>query len=167
MSLFKTKLNLVVLDKRGFFNKLDEDMTDNAKEAARSWLTTVTVNIPIWSRASIATFNQLAEAVGFPLNVGTPVSNVDRLSLGLSTGRGGLVIEKGKKWGFFYETDLRYLAWNEFNKAVKGDGSGWYSSHRDGPGPLRFIEAGDRDFESFAGNVKLPNPISYISPKRI
>ena len=164
---FKARVSLVRFDKRGFLNNLDSEMTDLTKEAAQSWLRTVVVNIPIWSRASIATFNALAEAVGFPLNVGTPVSNVDRLSLGLQTGRGGLRIEKNKSWKFFYETDLRYLAWNEFNKAVKGDGSGWYSTFRDGPGPLRFLDAGTADFESFAREAKLPNPIEFISPERI
>jgi hypothetical protein len=164
---FKAKVSLIKLDKRGFINHLNEEMTETTKEAAKSWLRTVVVNIPIWSRASIATFNALAESVGFPLNVGTPVSNVDRLGLGLSTGRGGLRIEKNKSWKFFYETDLRYLAWNEFNKPKKGDGSGWYSTHRDGPGPLRFIDSGTADFESFSKEVKLPNPIEFISPQRI
>ena len=167
MAVFKAKVNLVVFSKREFLNHLDDVMTQNAKDAAKSWLKTVTVLIPIWSRASIATFNELAENVGFDLKVGTSVAATDRLGLGLSTGRGDLIIEKNKRWGFFYETDLRYLAWNEFNKAKKGDGSGWYSSHRDGPGPLRFLEAGNNDFESFAREVKLPNPIEFISPKRL
>jgi len=164
---FKAKVNLVNFNKRGFLDHFNTRMTEVSKEAAISWLKTVTVIIPIWSRASIATFNQLAESVGFPLNVGISVASVDRLSLGLQTGRGGLIIEKNQKWGFFYETDLRFLAWNEFNKATRGDGSGWYSAHRDGPGPLRFQAAGAADFESFAREVRLPNPIEFISPKRI
>lgn len=164
---FKAQVNLVNFDKRRFLDHFNDQMTEVSKEAARKWLKVVTVLIPIWSRASIATFNELAEKVGYPLNVGTPVARIDRLSLGLQTGRGDLIVEKNKRWGFFYETDLRYLAWNEFNKAVRGDGSGWYSAHRDGPGPLRFQAAGAAEFESFAREVRLPNPIEFIRPKRI
>lgn len=164
---FTSKVTLIEFDRQGFLERLNQEMTEATKEAARSWLRTVLVNIPTWSRASRATFNELSEAVGYNLTFGPLVAYVDRLSLGLQTGRGGLQIKDNKSWHFFYETDLHYLAWNEFNTATQGDGSGWFSRHRSGPGPYRFQAAGAADFNSFAANVKLPNPIEFINPKRI
>lgn len=164
---FTSEVYLIDFDMDGYLSKLDSHMVETTKEAARKWLRTVVRLIPIWSRASIATFNELSEAVGFPINLGTNISFKDRLSLGLSTSSGGLKVDKFKSYHFFYQTDLRYLAWNEFHKAVKGDGSGWFSSHRDGPGPYRFQDAGAREFESFSQEVMLPNPTSFISGRKL
>ena len=164
--MFKAKVTLVKFDKRGYLKKLDKEMTETTKEAARGWLQVVTTIIPIWSRASIGTFKELADKVGYPLVLGAHISKKDRLPLGLSTGRGGLKLSD-TSWHFYYETDLRYLAFNEFNTAKAGDVSGWFSTHRVGPGPYRFQDAGAAAFTSFAAQVKLPNPISFINPKRI
>jgi hypothetical protein len=140
-------------------------MTETVKEAARSWLRTVTAIVPVWSRASRATFSELANAVGFNIQYG-PYSGPDRLLTGLQAGRGGLLITKKKAWLFYYETDLRWLVWNNFNNAVAGDGSGIFSRLRQ-PTPYRFEVAGKADFESFAKTVKLPNPRKFIKRKKI
>lgn len=163
---FTSKVYLIDFDKKAFKESLDQHMIEVTKEAARKWLEVVVRIIPIWSRASIATFNELSEAVGFPLNVGIHKSYKDRLPLGLQTGRGGLKIEKLKSYHFFYETDLRYLAWNEFHHAVKGDGSGVFARLLN-PGPYKFQEAGANEFESFSREVKLPDPTIFIIGKKI
>jgi hypothetical protein len=166
---FVHEANEIVFDKQAWMAELDRHLVEATKEGARKWLRTVLIIIPVWSEASHATFNELAEAVGFPISLGNSVSQFgDRRLLGYQTGRGGLDL-KGRKQGnfyFFYETDLRYLAWNEYNKAVRGDGSGVWGRLRN-PGPYKFQEAGANEFLSFAENVRLPSPMKFIKPKRL
>lgn len=165
---FRSQVRLIDFDLRGYRQQLDARMTEIVKEAARSWLRTVLVIIPTWSRASRATFNELAEAVGFNLTFGPIRSREDRLSLGLSTGKGGLDIKPGRSWHFFYETSLRYLAYNEFNRVVFGRAPNVFSrSGLTNPTPYRFQEAGARDFQSFSEQILLPSPIEFIRGRRI
>jgi hypothetical protein len=164
---FTAKLTAIEFDSRGYLRELDSHMTETVKEAARSWLRTVTVIVPVWSRASRATFTELANAVGFNMPPLVRASGApDRMLDGLNHSNGGLKITKGKAWLFFYETDLRWLVWNNFNNAVAGDGSGIFSRLRN-PTPYRFEVAGKADFESFAKSVKLPNPRKFLKRKKI
>ena len=164
---FKSEVFQVSFNKRGWRAALNREMKETTKEAARKWLTVVTGIIPTWSRASLATFSKLAASVGFPIPFGSVASTApgDRSSLGKTNSDGGLMFEK-ESWHFFYETDLQYLVWNEFNVAVKGDGSGIYSSLKR-PTPYRFQQAGANEFESFAREVKFPNPGKFIKGKKI
>jgi len=158
---------LIKFDKKAYLAHLKEEMEENAREAAAKWLKVVLMIIPTWSRASRATFEELAAFAGIDVSYGPVLSDKDRFQLGRSTGRGGPDFQKKNSYYFYYETDLRYLKWNEFNKATKGDGSNWFSTHRQGPGPYRFIDAGKAEFESFAQEVKLPNPMKFIEGKKI
>jgi len=157
----------VKFDKRAYLALLKKEMEENTREAAKKWLTTVLGIIPTWSKASRATFEELAAFAGMTVTYGPLIAKKDRFSLGRSTGRGGPDYRQKHTYYFFYETDLRYLKWNEFNKATKGDESNWFSTHRDGPGPYRFTVAGAAEFESFAREVKLPNPISFVTGKKL
>lgn len=164
---FNAQVFQVVFNKSAWESELDKEMRDTTKEAARKWLTVVTSLIPTWSRASLATFSKLATSVGFPIPFG-PVAGTaprDRSSLGRDNSDGGLMFEK-LSWHFFYETDLQYLVWNEFNRAVKGDGSGVYSRLKR-PGPYQFQEAGKNEFLSFSREIKFPNPGKFIRGKKI
>lgn len=163
---FKAETNLIVFNKKAYLKHLDEVMTEYTKEAAKKWLTTVLVIIPVWSEASHATFNELAEAVGFNIPFGNSISRKDRRLLGFQEGRGGLELKNKGEWYFYYESTLRYLNWNEYNHAVKGDGSGVFSKLRN-PGPYKFQEAGANEFRSFAENVLLPSPMSFIKAKKL
>lgn len=164
---FTRQVSLVSLDLRGYRSRLRGFLEETTKEAARSWLRTVMIIIPTWSRASRATFEELAEAVGFRIQYGPVLSREDRLTLGLSTGHGGLE-SKATTCHFFYSTDLRYLAYNEFNRVVYGIAPNVFSrSGLNNPTPYRFQEAGLADFNSFAANVLLPNPYEFITPKRL
>ena len=163
---FTSKVSLLNFDKRAYLAHLDEVMIENTKEAAREWLETVLAIIPVWSEASHATFNELAEAVGFNILYGRSVSKKNRKLLGFREGRGGLDLKGKGEWYFYYISTLRYLNWNEYNHAVKGDGSGVFGQLRN-PGPYKFQEAGENVFRSFAENVKLPSPIPFITAKRI
>ena len=163
---FRPNIKLINFDKRGFLNHFDDQMRETTKEAARSWLRTVLVIIPTWSRASRATFEALANEVGFNVTYGPQLSKEDRLILGLSSSKGGLSIQKLKSYTFFYETDLRYLAYNEMNSATPGPPPQPFGLLTN-PTPYNFREAGKNDFTSFAAQIRLPNPIEFITPKQI
>lgn len=165
---FTATAYLVKFDKKAWLSKLHSDMVEQTKEGAKLWLKTVLYNIPVWSEASHATFTELAKAVGFPIALGNSISPYgSRRALGRSTGSGGLKINKSKgNYFFFYETSLAYLVWNEYHRAVKGDGSGIFYKLRN-PTPYHFQKAGQAEFESFAANVRLVNPLKYISGKKI
>ncbi len=145
---------------------MDVVLTQVTVDAARKWLQVVLVIIPTWSRASRATFEALAREVGFPVTYGPILPGKDRFQLGKSTGKGGLEIVKFKSYHFFYETSLRYLAYNEANAAVAGDPPKPFGrlTH---PTPYNFIDAGDAEFLSFSKEVLLPSPFNFITGKRI
>ena len=159
-------LQIIDFDLAGYLKAMDAKMTEETKQAARSWLRTALDIIPTWSGASRATFEALAQEVGFRVAYGPQISNKNRKPLGRSTGRGGIDIDANSHYHFFYETDLRYLEYNEFNNAVPGPPPQPYGQLRN-PTPYRFLEAGKNDFESFARTVKLPNPSLFISGRRI
>lgn len=164
---FTSELSLIDLDLRGYERAVDRELTEKTKEAARSWLRTVLVIIPTWSGASRATFEDLASKVGFNVTYGPQRSFKNRRPLGRATGRGN-VSREGHTWFFTYETDLRYLAYNEFNHVVFGQAPNVF--RREGllnPTPYRFQEAGRKDFESFAQTVRLPSPFNFIRGRRI
>jgi hypothetical protein len=104
--------------------------------------------------------------VGFNITYGPQLSRKDRLILGLTTGRGGLRITKLKEYKFFYETDLRYLAYNESNRAVAGPPPRPFGVLTN-PTPYKFQEAGKADFLSRSAQVQLPSPLRFIKGKKI
>src|SRR5690606_12236487 len=126
MMKFTAEIYQIHFDRRAYEKYLQEVMAETVKEAARSWLRTVLVIIPTWSRASRATFEELANAVGFDISYGPIRSKEDRLILGLTTGRGG-VENKKTSWHFFYETNLEYLTYNEYNRVIYGVAPGVFS----------------------------------------
>lgn len=163
---WKANLKTIDFDLRSYKAELDRFLVEETKESAKSWLRTVLVIIPTWSRASRATFEALANEVGFHISYGPQKSKKDRLSLGLQTGRGGLDIKKFKTYHFFYETDLRYLAYNNENLAKPGPPPQPFGELTN-PTPYNFDEAGKNDFESRSSNVRLPSPLQFISGKKI
>ena len=162
---WKKKLVLIEFDRKAYMATLKKEMTNKTREAGRVWLARVLVIIPTWSRASRATFEALAQAVGFNITYGPQKSRRDRLILGLQTGRGGLEIT-ATSWHFFYETDLRYLAYNEFNNASPGPPPQPFGQLLN-PTPYHFQDAGREAFERFADGVRLPNPGDFLVPKRL
>lgn len=162
---FNAQLQEIVFDLTGYKRELQNHMEETTKDAARSWLRTVLDIVPTWSRASRATFEALANEVGFNVTYGPILSREDRLTLGLSTSRGGLEFQTAS-YHFFYETDLRYLEYNEFNNATPGLPPQPFGTLRN-PTPYRFLEAGMRDFESFQADVKLPSPLGFITGRPI
>jgi len=163
---FTTDLYAIDFDLTGYKQALHNFMVETTKEAARSWLRTVLVIIPTWSRASRATFEALANEVGFHVTYGPIKSKKDRLLLGMSTGEGGLQIVRNKTYYFYYKTSLRYLQYNEMNVAVPGPYPQPYGELLHDT-PYRFREAGRNDFRSFANSILLPSPKEFIKPVKI
>lgn len=163
---WKPNFKAVKLDLAAYKKQLHVYMLDWIKQAAQSWLhATVLSIIPTWSKASRATFQALARDVGMTIPYGPLRSRVDRESLGLSTGGGGLETSKFR-WHFLYHSSLRYLAYNEYNKAVKGKPPAPFGAliH---PTPYHFQEAGAGDFKEFARYTKLPDPLKFLKTEKL
>lgn len=162
---FTADLTTFDFNRTAYDRELKQHMINKTREAGRVWLARVLVIIPTWSRASRATFESLAQAVGFNITYGPILSRKDRLLLGLQTGRGGLDVTKNS-WHFFYETDLRYLAYNEFNNASPGPPPRPFGQlvH---PTPYKFQDAGQAAFEEFAQSVQLPNPYDFLKLRKL
>lgn len=134
-------------------NQIDKRVLESTKEGARIWLDTVLAIVPTWSGASRATFEALAQAVGYNVTYGPIRSFKDRRSLGQGTGFGG--IEKTPAgYSFTYRTTLRYLEFNEANRATVGV-AGVFKGLIN-PTPYKFFDAGERAFLKYASKVRLP-----------
>jgi hypothetical protein len=129
----------------------------------RVLLTEVLLIIPTWSRASRATFESLAQAVGFTVTYGPRTAPFDGLSEGLSSGFGGVEkISKGH-YEFYYKTNLAHLVFNEDNQAFKGVGGVFFRLIQ--PTPYHFLEAGQKAFIDFSKTVSLPDQV--ISSRKL
>ena len=163
---FTTEFKTIKIDLQKYNKDFDQFMKGTTEEAARSWLRTVVNLVPVWSKASRATFTELANKVRFPISFAGATRREDRENVGAAHGSGGTEFKRLKSYYFYYETDLSWLVWNNFHHAVKGDGSGVFFELK-APGPYRFEEAGERDFRSFAEQVKLPNLLRYLKIERL
>jgi len=160
------KLNLAA-----YKSALSQYMQDWIKQAAQRWLQATVISIiPTWSKASRATFQALARDVGMSIPYGPLRSRKDREALGLSTGEGGLELNSSAmRWHFRYHSSLRYLTYNEYNRAVWGPEppAPFRRSGLTHPTPYHFQEAGQKEFEEFARLTKLPNPYKFFKIEKV
>ncbi len=168
---WKTEFTAITLDLKAYRAELDRYMKDWVTQAAQAWLhATVIAIIPTWSKASRATFQALAHEVGMSIPYGPLRSRTDREGLGLASGDGGLALKPASfRWHFWYQSSLRYLAYNEYNKAVFGDGphAPFSRSGLIHPTPYRFQEAGAKEFGEFARHTQLPNPFNFLKRSKV
>ena len=160
----------LTLDLAAYKAALNKYMQDWIVQAAQRWLQATVISIiPTWSKASRATFQALARDVGMSIPYGPQQSRKDREALGLSTGEGGLEPNPGAfKWHFYYRSSLRYLAYNEYNKAVQGKPPAPFSrSGLTHPTPYHFQEAGEKEFREFAQSTSLPNPYKSLRKEKV
>lgn len=138
------------------------------EKAGQAWISTAvdTTPIPTWSGASRATFQKLANELGTSVPIGPIKAPKDRTSLGRSTSSSGVWEEGNDYVGFTYETDLRYLAYNEYNKAIKGPPPQPFSNAVRFT-PYKFQERAKQAWETEASKAKLPNPYKYITTKAL
>ena len=163
MAGWQAKLQILSLDLRRFRRSVDAKMLEATKEGARVWLDTVLAIVPTWSGASRATFEALAQAVGYNVTYGPIRSFKDRRRLGQGTGFGGLRRDGAGRYSFYYRTDLRYLIFNEANQARRGV-AGVFKGLIN-PTPYKFFEKGEKAYLAYARTVRLPSV--RISAKRI
>jgi hypothetical protein len=90
------------------------------------------------------------------------------MSLGSSASSGsGVVEDKAIGFvGFTYETNLRYLVYNEYNSAVAGTPPAPFSNNVRFT-PYNFQSRALAAWEKAAINAKLPNPYLFITGKKI
>lgn len=165
---WKANFKAIKFDLDGYKKTLHTYMLKQITEAAKKWLhATYLAIIPTWSRASRATFQALASSIGETIQYGPQRSRKDRTQLGRSTGKGGLLESEGKfRWHFYYQSTLRYLAYNEYNSATPGAPPRPFATLRH-PTPYHFQEAGATEFKEFARYVRLPNPLRFLKTTAI
>jgi len=161
---FTGSLTWDTIDLVKYRQALKKHLTQEAKESGIVWLHAAVEKIPIptWSGASRATFQKLAREVGTSIPIGPQRSKKDRTALGTAAGSGsGLIINEGKNfYGFMYSSSLRYLNYNEFNRAVPVAGAGpplplWAPIQNT---PYQFKAKGLEAWLAFAKTVDLPSP---------
>ena len=154
----RTRYELVniQIDINQWKRKVAAYMEEEIRDAARDWIKNALSIIPVWSRASHATFKPLADAVGFVIPTGVLEARKDRSNLGESTSTGRLEITE-TTYHFVYETSLRYLAYNEFNNASLGENN-IFAGLESGT-PYQFTVTGAEQFK--ARRPTLPNPFDF------
>ena len=157
-------LSEIVLDTDSWKKELDDQMDEQIKEAARDWLKTVISIVPVWSRASQATFKPLADAVGFVIPTQPLVAGEDRTALGRQLSKGGLEITS-TSYHFTYETNLDYLAFNEFNHAEFPNAGIFSPAGLKTPTPFNFTGQAAEQFMQIT--PKMPNPFDFINGRRL
>lgn len=145
---------------------LNDRFSKAIAEAARVWLQATTVEIPVWSGASLATFAKLANDAGFALGGISPVFNApSRVGLGLSASQGSLEGDNSKStFKFIYATSLRHLIFNEFNNANSSPDSTLFGTLKN-PGPYRFQQKGKAAVLPLLRELRLPNLNDFIKIK--
>ena len=164
-------LRKIILDVDKYASDLERSLTKRLTSSGKIWLKAAVDKIPIptWSGASRSTFQELAVALGTSVAIGTQISRKNRISLGRETGRGGLDIRGGdtQKYQFFYFTNLRYLAYNEYNRATKGPSPQPFSNNVRFT-PYKFQASALEAWSKFAKQTKLLTPYNrkYLKVRR-
>lgn len=151
---FLSSLKGLVLNVRSFLGNTDAKMQLATEEAARIWLNTAIPAVPVWSGASRATFQQLADAVGVDVPIDVKPNAPNRVALGRLNSRGGIERDGNGRWRFYYENNLRYLAANETRSVSVGQyGVKWGLIE---PTPYNFQAAARAAVQAYAKTVTLP-----------
>lgn len=142
------------------------------ERAGKAWIREAAdkTPIPTWSGASRATFQKLASELGTSVPIGPIRARKDRTALGRSTSATSGVEERNKGddvyVGFVYETDLRYLAYNEYNLAVAGNPPQPFSNNVRYT-PYGFQKRAEAEWQKVAKTAKLPDPYRYLKLRKI
>lgn len=127
------------------------------------WLdATVIAIIPTWSGASRSTFQKLARDLGTSVPIGPQRSRKDRRQLGEdnSQGSGYFTGSNGQHY-FVYTTQLRYLIYNEFNRATKGLPPQPFSDNVRNT-PYQFQDKGDQAWLAYAKSFDPPSVWKHL-----
>ena len=160
---FKGTFQIPRFEMADYKHRLKQEFAEELAKAARVWLGAVQPLIPVWSGASRATLQHLADVARFRMSVSPSRGVASRVSLGLSSGEGTFHTE-GFDSGVFlftYSTTLKHLVFNEFNNAND------FGFHLITPGPYHFQEAGLEAFRQVAPEATLPNPFRSIKTTKV
>jgi len=165
---FTTDFTALSLDLRAYRKDMLNALRKWNSIAGTAWIRAAVdkTPIPTWSGASRATFQKLARELGTSVPIGPIRAPKSRVSLGARTSSGSGVVEKGEYVGFVYETDLRYLAYNEYNRAVAGKPPQPFSN-RVRFTPYRFQSRAEAAWRRYAREVKLPNPWAHLTRRKM
>lgn len=145
---------------------LQETLGEAIAQAAFEWLGATTASIPVWSGASLATFQPLASQVGMTLAI-SPVTRFSGINLGLSNATGSVTADADRGvFKFEYSTTLEHLIYNEFNNANISPDPGLFARLLQ-PGPYAFQKKGLEAFKKVADDVRLPAPTFSITTIRV
>ena len=160
----------ITFDEAEYKKALLNKMRELNERAGSAWIDTA-VNktpIPTWSGASRATFQKLAKELGTSVPIGPIVADKNRVSLGRSSSSGSGVVEDRKNFyiGFNYETDLRYLRYNEYHHATAGPPPRPFSNAVRFT-PYKFQEKAEQAWRKEAKDAKAPNPLPYLHKRKM
>jgi hypothetical protein len=166
---FKTEFYSITLDLAAYNKALLSALHNLNERAGQAWIHAA-VNmtpIPTWSGASRATFQKLAAELGTSVPIG-PLRTKSRVSLGKSTSSGSGVVEfKATSYvGFVYKTNLRYLAYNEYNTAKAGIPPAPFSNNVRFT-PYNFQDRAAAAWQKIAEKATLPDPYRYITKRKM
>ncbi len=166
--ILQADLELIIFDQAGYNRALLDALRKLNERAGQAWLKAAVdaTPIPTWSGASRATFQKLASELGTSVPIGPQRSKKNRVALGKATSAGSGVVEKPDYVGFVYETDLRYLRYNEYNSAVRGRPPQPFSNNVRFT-PYNFQSRAQAAWLSVAKTAKLPNPYRYLRKRKL
>jgi len=158
---FRGNISLIAMpdDYAGEYERFAKETIE---KAARIWVRTAADIIPVWSGASMATLEALGNAVGESVSVFSLWEAPDRISLGRLNSSGGLTRHGPGSWGFYYETQLRYLVINETQRVAPRT-HGLFGSLRE-PTPYNFRVKADEAVKEYL--AKVPAPKLYLSNRK-
>jgi len=158
-------LKSISLDTSAWQKTLESEMEEEIKALAVVWLKNAILTVPVWSRASHATFKPLADAVGFIIPTRPLIAKKDRSALGQSVSSGGLELT-GSTFHFSYDTDLEYLIANETMHVEYPDHGIFSPQGLRTETPFNFTKTGAELFEREMLKVRLPNPFRFLRTRK-
>lgn len=151
---FLNRLKRLLFPRKAIEAEIDRKMREAAEEAARIWLDAAIPNVPVWSGASRATFEQLAGSVGYNVPINVDPNAPNRIALGRFNSRGGIERTGKGSWRFYYVNQLRYLNTNETQSVSVGEAGVIWGLRN--PTPYNFTEAAEAAVKRYLDSVELP-----------
>jgi len=163
---FTPNFTSIELDMPAYKRALYQYLIASLRGGGRKWLDATvrtSTHIPTWSGASRATFQKLAQELGTTVPIGPIRAHKDRTALGRASAQGsGMFVDESKGlWQFVYQTQLRYLAYNEYNRAVAGAPPQPFSNNVRYT-PYGFQAKGAKAWLAFTSKLLLPSPFKYL-----
>lgn len=138
----------------------DEKMREQLAKAVFVWIQAATAPIPVWSGASLATFQPLASEISYNLSIrGTRHGDFRGLgpAVGVAESEGSFEESKGV-FKAIYATSLRHLIWNEYHNANTDPDPSLFGKLKN-PGPYNFQEKGRAAALPIVKDVRMPMPV--------